>query len=159
MLEGILGAEIAGKEEFPSRGSAKHRTGSSCVQCHMGESNDVELGGHSWTPVDAVCIGCHQAVPGEADGFDDDMEELVALLLRVEGVDPNGDPIVGILYYDEEQEGYYANVGTWPDVAAMAAWNYKYAYEDQSEGVHNPNYTKALLKNSIEAVKELLNAD
>ena len=31
-------------------------------------------------------------------------------------------------------------------------WNYRYLLEDQSMGVHNPTYAKALLINSLEAL-------
>jgi hypothetical protein len=166
MLEGVLGAEIAGTENYPARGSATHRTASSCVQCHMGESSDMAMGGHSWKPVEATCIECHGAVPGEANGFSADMSTLLALLMAVEGqaieLDADGDPVldangdviptagtvVGIL-----QENGSSNYGIFSDVAAIAAWNYKSALEDQSRGIHNPEYTKALLKNSIEALQ------
>jgi hypothetical protein len=121
----------------------------------MGPSDDPEIGGHSWTPIEANCIECHQAVPGEADGFTQDMATLLALLQQVEGVDPDtGDPIIGIMQPGSDSD---ANEGVFPDVAAMAAWNYRSAQQDHSRGIHNPEDTKALLKNSIEAVEELLN--
>ncbi len=166
MLEGILGAEIAGMESYPARGSATHRTGSSCVQCHMGDAADVDEGGHSWAYVEALCIQCHGAVPGEANGFTADKNTLLALLNNVEGqavlLDEDGDPV-----YDENGdlipvEGTVTGIllpngrsqyGIFSDVAAMAAWNYKTVDEDQSRGIHNPDYTKALLKNSIEALQ------
>ncbi len=134
----------------------------------MGESEDPEIGGHSWTPIESNCIECHGAVPGEANGFSADMATLLALLKQVEGtyweVDADGEPIldadgnfipsdsvvVGIIQADSEDR---TNEGIFSDVAAMAAWNYKSALEDQSRGIHNPGYTKALLKNSIEALQ------
>ena len=166
MLEGILGSEIAGTEAYPARGTATHRTGSSCVQCHMGDATAADEGGHSWTPVEAVCINCHQAVPGEADGFTADMAALKAILTTVEGqavqLDEDGDPVLdengdlipidgtvtGILLENDRSQ-----YGIFSDVAAIAAWNYKSALEDQSRGIHNPRYTQALLKNSIEALQ------
>ena len=42
--------------------------------------------------------------------------------------------------------------GTYTITQAQAAWNYLTVVEDQSNGVHNPAYTKALIKNSIEAL-------
>jgi mono/diheme cytochrome c family protein len=166
MLEGILGAEVPGPEGYPARGSAIHRTASSCVECHMGDATAVEEGGHSWAFVESLCIQCHGAVPGSSNSFTNDYPELFGLLTQVEGIDPDGNPITGILYeeFDEDDEGIlvrsvYANEGVWPDVAAMAAWNYKTVQEDQSRGIHNPKYTEALMKNSIEAVRELLNQD
>jgi hypothetical protein len=166
MLEGILGAEITGPFEYPARASAAHRTNSSCVQCHMGESEDPEIGGHSWNHIESNCITCHGAVPGSSNSYINDYPELFALLRQVKGTDPDGNPITGIVYeeFDEDDEGIlvrsvYSTPGVWPDVAAMAAWNYKTVYEDQSRGIHNPKYTEALLKNSIQAVQELLNQD
>ncbi len=168
MLEGVLGAEIPGTEAYPARASAAHRTGSSCVQCHMGESNVASVGGHSWNPVEETCIECHGAVPGEANGYSADLATLLALLRTVEGVayevDSEGDPVfdsegnfiptttpvIGIIRDGSEDR---TNTGIFSDVAAMAAWNYKTALEDQSRGIHNPEYTKALLKNSIEALQ------
>ena len=52
-----------------------------------------------------------------------------------------------------DEDGYY-NEGIYPVVLAQAAWNYKTLLEDKSEGVHNPDYVKALLSNSIEALQE-----
>lgn len=167
MLEGILGAEIPGTEDYPGRATATHRTASSCVQCHMGESNVANVGGHSWNPIEENCIQCHGAVPGSAQDFASDMATLLTLLKNVEGVayevDADGDPVfdadgnyiptttpvIGIIRADSEDR---TNTGIFSDVAAMAAWNYKTALEDQSRGIHNPAYTKALLKNSIEAL-------
>lgn len=168
MLEGVLGAEIPGAESYPARASVTHRTASSCVQCHMGESNVASVGGHSWNPVEESCIECHGSVPGEASGYTTDMATLLELLRNVEGVafevDAEGDPVfdvdgnfiptdsvvVGIIQAGSESS---TNSGIFSDVAAMAAWNYKTALEDQSRGIHNPAYTKALIKNSIEALQ------
>ncbi|MDZ7614220.1 MAG: hypothetical protein U5K51_11365 [Flavobacteriaceae bacterium] len=44
-------------------------------------------------------------------------------------------------------------MGTYPASVAQAVWNYQTLNEDQSNGAHNPGYTKALLKNSIEALQ------
>ena len=43
-------------------------------------------------------------------------------------------------------------VGTYTLTQAEAAWNYLLIMEDSSNGVHNPSYTKALIKNSIEVL-------
>ena len=37
---------------------------------------------------------------------------------------------------------------------AQAIWNYKTLQEDNSQGMHNPKYTDALLKNSIEYLQQ-----
>ncbi len=138
MLEGIMGANIAGSEAYPGVGSATHRTGSSCVNCHMGESSDTNQGLHSWNPRDEACIACHPSgAPDEIGGFSADMATLEALLAANNMFDV---------------DGYYVP-GTYSAKLAQAAWNYRTLLEDQSKGIHNPAYTRALLKNSIEALQ------
>jgi len=52
---------------------------------------------------------------------------------------------------DEEGE---VITGEYPEAQAAAMWNFVYiAHEDKSLGVHNPNYTKALLESSLEALQ------
>ncbi|MBT8273833.1 MAG: hypothetical protein KJO77_08505 [Bacteroidia bacterium] len=139
ILEGILGAEIAGSIAYPAAGSATHRTDASCVSCHMGESEDISRGLHSWVPTESACLTCHtNGAPTEASGFTDDMETLRALL------EANN-------MFDED--GYY-NEGTYSVDLAQAAWNYRTLLEDKSKGIHNPDYTKALIRNSIEALQD-----
>ena len=58
-----------------------------------------------------------------------------------------GNTVTGIIVNNSSQRGLFSAE------AAQAAWNYMTLYEDQSKGVHNPNYAKALLKNSIEALQ------
>ncbi|MBT8281098.1 MAG: hypothetical protein KJO16_05930 [Muriicola sp.] len=139
MLEGVMGANIAGTEAYPGVGSAAHRTGSSCVSCHMGESTDTSQGLHSWVPTDAACVTCHpNGAPDEIAGFSEDMATLQALLEANSMFDA---------------DGYYVP-GTYSAKLAQAAWNYRTLLEDNSKGIHNPGYTRALLKNSIEALQE-----
>jgi nitrate/TMAO reductase-like tetraheme cytochrome c subunit len=158
MLEGILGAPIAGSTAYPGAGTATHRTAASCVSCHMGESNVADLGGHSWLPTDESCIQCHpNGIPDEMNGFTEGMATLAQLLANVVGeeyaedADGNlvgtGVPIVGIIVNGS------ARPGIWPTEAAQAAWNYKTLEQDQSRGIHNPGYSRALLNNSIEALQ------
>jgi hypothetical protein len=40
-----------------------------------------------------------------------------------------------------------------PDAVAQAMWNYSFVVEDQSMGVHNSAYTKALLQQALDAMK------
>ena len=138
LLEGIMGANIAGAEAYPGVGSAAHRTGSSCVSCHMGESSDTATGNHTWVPRDEACVACHpNGAPDEINGFTADMATLESLLAANNMFDADG-------YYNE---------GTYAAKYAQAAWNYRTLLEDKSKGIHNPGYTRALLKNSIEALQ------
>lgn len=148
-LEGIQGAMISGTEGYPGVGSAAHRTGANCVQCHMSADDGGDNGMHTWVQTEEGCAGCHSnGIPSDVGGLEADMEALAVLLANVEGVDENGDPVMGIVV-----DGH-PHVGTFTINEAQAAWNYILVEEDASKGVHNPTYAKALIKNSIEVLEK-----
>lgn len=171
LLEGVMGANLAGSEGYPGVASAAHRTGASCASCHMGESNSETEGHHTWVPTATACAECHPSgAPDQIAGFDDRMATLKQLLGQVIGeefaVDSLGDPvfdmdgnpigtgvpvngiIVDVPEPDRSQEGIFNTA------EAQAAWNYMTLLEDNSRGIHNPGYARALLENSIEALEE-----
>ncbi|MGI9546635.1 MAG: hypothetical protein ACR2MM_05335 [Flavobacteriaceae bacterium] len=171
LLEGIMGANLAGSEGYPGVASAAHRTGASCVTCHMGESNTESEGIHSWVPTDMACAECHTSgAPDQITGFDDRMAVLKQLLGQVVGeefaVDSlgnplfdmdgnpigNGVPVNGIIVDVPEEDRSQA--GIFDTDEAQAAWNYMTLLEDGSQGIHNPAYVRALLNNSIEALED-----
>jgi hypothetical protein len=138
MLEGIMAANIPGAVAYPPVASATHRTESSCVACHMGESTDVNEGLHSWNPTEESCIACHPTgAPDEMAEFTADFTTLQNLLIAEGALTAAGDAVPGT---------YSAEVG-------QALWNWRTLLEDKSNGIHNPGYTRALLKNSIEALQ------
>ncbi len=173
MLEGIMGANIAGSVGYPGVASATHRTGASCVSCHMGESTDINEGLHSWHTTEASCTVCHtNGIPSELAGFTEDMAILKQLLSEVVGeeyaedsegnpvfdVDGNpvgtGVPVVGLIIdFPDGSDTDRSNEGIFTTAEAQAAWNYMTLLEDQSNGTHNPAYSRALLTNSIEALQ------
>ncbi len=174
MLEGIMGANIAGSVGYPGVASAVHRTGASCVSCHMGESTDINEGLHSWNVTEASCVACHSnGIPSELAGFTEDMAILKQLLSEVVGeefeedsegnpvfdMDGNpvgtGVPVVGLIVDDFPNPGDTdrSREGIFTTAEAQAAWNYMTLLEDQSSGTHNPAYSRALLTNSIEALQ------
>jgi hypothetical protein len=137
LLEGIQGALIAGTVPYPNSGTAAHRTGSSCVNCHMSETTDGTDGLHSLKPTENACVSCHNnGIPSE-DFLQSDMNTLAALL-----------EITGAVHDDHPVPGLYTLE------VAQAAWNYLFVLEDASKGIHNPGYAKALIKNSIEALQD-----
>jgi formate-dependent nitrite reductase cytochrome c552 subunit len=144
MLEGIYGAEIAGTTSYPTAVSSAHRNGASCVSCHMGEPNEGD-GQHSMVPTFAACTNCHgdgaetlmTNLQTEVDGY---MAELEVLFTAQGLLDAEGNLVYNVDY---------------PATVADAYWNYKMVYYDHSKGVHNPAYTRAMLKNAIEAVEAL----
>lgn len=141
MLEGIQGAELAGSVDYPAIASATHRTGTSCTACHMGETSGEIDGNHTWIPTPLACNECHtNGAPAEVAGLEADMEALLVLLEEV-----------GIIHVDEEGASHPV-VGTFTITEAEAAWNYLFVMEDASNGVHNPAYAKALIKNSLETL-------
>ena len=144
MLEGILGANVPGSEGYPGIASSTHRQASSCTQCHMASSDDINEGLHSWNinlATTNACVACHPTgAPDQIAGFDTDMATLKQLLNDI-----------GIIVDDPGPNR--STPGTYPVKQAQAAWNYMTLLEDSSKGIHNPAYTKALLKNSIEAVQ------
>ena len=149
ILEGILGANIvvSGGDVYPAAGTATHRTGASCVQCHMSADDGGTNGMHTWVKTDQGCAGCHSSgIPTEVGGLQAALEELAVLLETVEGVDDLGDPVHGIVHDGHPVEG------TFTILEAEAAWNYMLIMEDSSKGVHNPTYSKALINNSIKAL-------
>ena len=152
MLEGVLGANLAGSEAYPSPGSATHRADASCTSCHMGESDMASEGGHTWKPGLNACTTCHTGmteIPESIAGFDSAYTELENLLLAAGYIDSSG--------YVQGANGGNAsssNPLVVPVAHAQAIWNYKTIYEDQSHGIHNPGYTRALLANSIEALQD-----
>jgi len=137
LLEGIQGAEVAGSEAYPGIGSATHRSGSSCTTCHMGASSGPDDEGlHSFNPTTTACTTCHPGgAPSEVEGLAANMANLAVLLEDI-GIVHDGHPV----------EGDYTIT------QAEAAWNYLLIMEDKSNGVHNPAYAKALIKNSIEVL-------
>jgi hypothetical protein len=109
-----------------------------CVTCHLGENDN-----HTFLPTVASCEECHSG----AENFDingvqtevaEKLEELEAALVAAGMWDLEADEPV---------------VGEYPEAQAAALWNYVLiAHEDRSMGVHNPEYTLALLDYSLAAL-------
>jgi hypothetical protein len=145
MFEGIGGAQIAGSMSYPQIASSAHRTGANCVSCHMGETTDGSDGSHTNFPTENACVVCHtNGAPSEVAGLQADLDRLKALLAAVVSQDGT---VIGIVVDDHSQPGIFTIL------EARAAWNYLMVIEDQSNGVHNPAYAKALIRNSIEALE------
>ena len=142
---------LAGYGEF--KGSSVHASvPDGCVTCHMAEPYGKQAGGHTFSleyeyhghevPLLAGCEMCH----GDIESFDHNglqtevqalMDEAKALLMAQ-----------GLLGEDD-----YAVAGTYTSAQAGALWNYRTVLEDRSLGVHNPQFTKALLQTAIDALQ------
>ena len=132
-------------------------------------------------PTENACVTCHSSgVPNEVGGLASDMALLSTLLENVTGweyeyevdadgeivEDENGDPIIvldengdpvtlevqGIIHDGHPNNGSFGQGATFTILEAEAAWNYIFVTNDSSEGIHNPAYAKALIRNSVEAL-------
>ena len=114
-----------------------------CVTCHMGDERN-----HTYLPDVARCQACHT----DAENFDINgvqteiaamLEELEPLLVESGIMAADYTDAAGNLQHGRSVPGVY------PEAVAAAMWNYKLVVYDQSMGVHNSAYTKALLEAAL----------
>jgi hypothetical protein len=135
MLLGVGGAGV-------ENGRAAHYmlVRDTCVTCHLGEGAN-----HTFEPSVTACQACHS----DAEDFDIDgvQTEVQAM------IDELGDALVAAGVLDENSEDGHPTVTEAPENVGIALYNWLYvAHEDKSKGVHNPNYTKALLQAGLDAL-------
>ena len=177
MLEGIFGAEVTGTTVYPVKGTGIHRTGSTCVKCHMGDAKNNK-GNHTMIPVLDNCKTCHTGagvVDFNINGGQTKIknlhlelaEELVRLrpaifrIANYSGTKPFTAPNV---FTDATFSPNELTVITTSNVdsripadvrIARGYWNWRFIYQDHSYGLHNPKYAEALLRNTIADLKLL----
>jgi hypothetical protein len=135
MLLGVGGAGVEGSASVHSS-----MVEDTCVSCHVNENNGYD---HSMAPDVASCTDCHEGLEDfDYNGVQTEVEELI---------DELGELLIDKGLLDEEG---HPVVGTYPEAEAWALWNYIFiAFEDGSNGVHNSNYTIAMLEAAIEALQ------
>lgn len=139
VLEGIGGSEIG--TGYPAPGSDVHRQQSSCTQCHLTYTPGADYGGHKFTVGVAVCTSCHaDATDLDINGKQTEIEGLLAELA------------VKLMAQGILDESGHAIPGTFDITLSKALYNFIYITEDHSRGVHNYDYVKTLLINSIGAI-------
>ncbi|MDH3498566.1 MAG: hypothetical protein OEM97_00450 [Acidimicrobiia bacterium] len=117
-----------------------------CVTCHMGEERN-----HTYEPELVNCQGCH----ADLDTFDRNgvQTEIQGLLDEVKALLISS----GIMSADYEEDGVLEQnrsiAGAYPEEVAGAMWNYMFVLEDQSHGVHNPGFARALLEAARDALQ------
>ncbi len=137
ILKGIGGYQLP-DVDYPNQ--TPHSTGSSCVTCHMNESN------HTFEPTLASCntTDCHN---GDITTMTDNSRQILVenLLTTL------GEKLLtaGLLEEDLETGEYHPVVGTYGVDSVGALYNYETIVDDRSKGVHNFKYVEALLQNSI----------
>ena len=129
---------VAGAGDVEGSPSAHYQTvGDTCVACHLGEGES-----HTFEPDVANCQACHSGAEDlDVNGVQTEvqamLDELEEGLLAKGWLDDEGHPTVTSVPEDE----------------AAALWNWIFiAHEDKSLGVHNPDYTKALIEAGLEAL-------
>lgn len=149
VVAGMGLAEIPGSVAYPAPGSNKHLVHNgqnvSCTACHMGTYGNG--GGHTWKPNLNACNSCHNATEKDFNygGVQTDIENKLHELREI--------LIAKGIVAGDEVEGYHPVIGTFPMIQAQAFFNWKGIEDDRSLGVHNPKYVRALLINTIDAVK------
>ena len=148
LLEGIHGAELDGYTYRAKDATAVHRSRSSCTNCHMGVPTGdlLDNGLHSKNPTETSCTVCHRSGIPSKDFLKEDFKALEDLLVAKGIIEITIDPDTG-----EEEVDIISN-DKMDLIPAAALWNYKMIYYDHSHGVHNPNYSKDLVRNSIDAL-------
>lgn len=136
VLEGIGGFEVGAG--YPEPGSDVHRQQSSCLDCHVKYTPDADYGGHKFSAGVGACTTCHPDatdldINGKQTEITELAEELKGLLMAQGVLDADGHVVPGT--YTINQAG--------------AFYNYATVEEDRSKGVHNYEYVKTLLINSI----------
>ncbi|MCK5430369.1 MAG: hypothetical protein KAI94_12900 [Anaerolineales bacterium] len=141
-------------------GSDVHYTAveDACVTCHMSDTYRAVAGGHTWNmgyesngsprTNNDICETCHTG-EGDIDDFDrvsatDNNQTAITALLATLKADLIAN---GVMDADGD-----AVKGTYTNAEVGALWNYYIVVEDQSLGVHNPNYAKFLLETGIAAL-------
>jgi hypothetical protein len=153
LLMGKMAYEMDGTA-YPT--SNPHAAGDGCVNCHMSVPYGYEAGGHSWNmtygsgtlnTTGCLVSGCHSS-----------STTLTSLLTTLH---TDIEDKMATLGAQLEAAGLY-NTTTGSGVTGTFAANEVLNYiifntieEDRSEGVHNPEYIKTLLDNSIASMTAL----
>ncbi len=153
ILNGSGLSEIKGSVNYPDKGTHPHlaMAGGSCIGCHMGPVNNRQ-GGHTLIPRVKACNDCHGGTAitnynygGVQTDTQAKLDELKKKLLAM-----------GLISESLDEEGvvqYTPVAGVRPMLHAQAIYNYFGVKYDRSLGVHNPKYVKAILQNTLEALK------
>ena len=139
----LLGVSAYGVPD--STGTHYQVVSDGCPVCHMADGN------HTLAASTAGCQSCHaeldtldlNGVQTEIKALFDELEDLLLAkgLLATEVDEETGEVEI------------HPNPGIYTEAQAGAAWNWMIVYEDNSWGVHNPAWTKAILEQGIELVK------
>jgi hypothetical protein len=130
-----------------------------CAACHMAPANaadPLQVGGHTSRVMtkgqsprvlnSTACRGCHETM--SVDQVASSQAEVRELLERLAALLPQKPHSQD----DSRSEPRYPADPALSETEAMASFNYYLIHKDGSYGVHNPIYTRRLLKSSITAL-------
>ncbi len=157
VLIGNGGYEVTGSVSYSTNVHASITTG--CVNCHMATPYGTMAGGHNLGMVfdqhGTELLNITGCSPCHANGT---TAEQSALRLKVTNFQATTQTLLNTLEAKLITAGIYDaatglnKLGTFSANVAGAYINYQTVKEDKSLGVHNPQYTKALLQNAIDAL-------
>ncbi|MFC2151590.1 hypothetical protein ACFLSE_03610 [Bacteroidota bacterium] len=153
------GVNIPGDEDYPTATEGHATLSEACISCHMVD------GDHTLGVNFDACATCHGSADDAEDLVDDLHDEIDALkfelgraLAEAGAMKPTTesawvwDDDLGVHVEEIDTTGYVPS-GTVTAAQARAVYNYMVVYQDHSYGVHNPSYVRALLNNSLDALK------
>lgn len=162
-LYGAGFAEIAGTEAYAAAGASGHMAeNGKCTGCHMADYGNGQ-GGHTFNAALDACTECHPGattfdINGSQTAIETQLHELRDLLVAAGVIEQAVEerfelnPETGLIETVTEVGEYHPVVGVYTKAQAEAFFNWIGLEEDRSLGAHNPNYVKALLTNTIEAL-------
>ena len=156
VLGGVGGYEFAGTYAYTNSDHTTKVT-DGCVTCHMGTYNGTS-GGHNMEMYDKSgtdspsainttgCVSCHT-------------EGSTALVAKITTTQTGVQALLDALQAAMINKGIMTSSGSlktgkYPVAVAGAYWNYDLIEMDHSLGVHNADYVRALLNNSIQALSK-----
>ena len=163
VLYGAGFAETTGSISYPVAGSADHML-AGCTGCHMDTYSDGE-GGHTFNPSLDACNDCHGVTETDFDyggvqttieaQLDEIRDTLVArgIVAYEAGDYYELNEETGVIELVTAAGGYHPVVGVYSVEESAAFFNWTGLDEDRSLGAHNPKYVKAVLTNTLEALK------
>jgi predicted CXXCH cytochrome family protein len=153
------GWQLAG---YQYTNSAHTSISDKCVVCHMAavpaDSLQGKLGDHSFkvayqqdsthtlfNTAGCVCHGAGGAAAVTQDYVEESQAQVATLLNTLKSLLP----LKGSAPYAHTDTSYHA----WTPIKKAGAYNYYFVLNDGSEGVHNHDYTVALLQSSIDQLR------
>lgn len=159
---GAAGVVFAAKGAFEIGTSAfrstNHKDALSCATCHQAQAQGALVGGHSlWMSneeegiknnVSCKSAGCHSSLGNNTFDVNGKETEIAGMIqtLKVKLA------VAGML----DTNTNYLKTGKWYKQKQLAVfWNYKLAYYDKSNGIHNYLYTYDMLQSGIDYMASL----